>query len=106
MLSMFSELVSYNFMILESLVHSVFGRGVYTDRIFLSPKEHERNREENFDSLDIYNHTESTLDSRSVTPYGAISGGGTGGITAQNLTDGTFTTHKIITELIITCTPI
>lgn len=51
-------------------------------------KEHERNREDNFDNLDIYNNMDNPSESRSLTPYGAISGGNTGVNTAQNQIDG------------------
>lgn len=55
---------------------------------FYFSKEHERNREDNFDNLDIYNNMDNPTESRSLTPYGAISGGNNGGNTAQNQTDG------------------
>lgn len=61
----------------------------YLLRIFLYfSKEHERNREDNFDNLDIYNNMDNPSESRSLTPYGAISGGNTGVNTAQNQIDG------------------
>ncbi|XP_056017603.1 otoferlin-like isoform X2 [Ostrea edulis] len=51
-------------------------------------QEHERNREDNFDNLDIYNRTENhSSESRSLTPYGAISNENTGGNPARNQTD-------------------
>lgn len=55
---------------------------------FYFSKEHERNREDNFDNLDIYNNMDNPTESRSLTPYGAISGGNTGGNMTQNQTDG------------------